>query len=390
MKVWIDQDLCTGDGLCEEIAPDVFTLLDDGLAYVKDGDKIFSEPGGAEARPSRPARRKPPSSPPRNAPASASSSRSEHPGAVSPSVAIVLPVRDGAELLEWSLPPLVRQAAELAATVVVVDDDSRDSTAMRAAALGAEVISGPGHGPYVARNRGWKACDADIVVFTDVRCRPDDGWLRRIVAAFDDPSVGLAGGRSEIEPGADLCRRLSVRLDPYGLEYHLEFHALPYLPTANLAVRAGVLRELDGFEEVRSGGDAALCWDAQKAGHGLRAIDDAVVVVRPRGRLRDVMRQYRRYGRSGWRLAQERTEARPPERLARTLAGCVTRCARSLRHPRRDDLAVDAAVLLVQVSHAVGVLGARVRDRRVVRPDDRARRLSEGTARCRPGSPGRL
>ena len=29
MKVWIDQDLCTGDGLCEEIAPDVFTLLDD-------------------------------------------------------------------------------------------------------------------------------------------------------------------------------------------------------------------------------------------------------------------------------------------------------------------------------------------------------------------------
>ena len=48
MKVWIDQDLCTGDGLCEEIAPDVFTLLDDGLAYVKEGEKVFSEPGGAE------------------------------------------------------------------------------------------------------------------------------------------------------------------------------------------------------------------------------------------------------------------------------------------------------------------------------------------------------
>src|SRR5204862_6306951 len=37
MKVWIDQDLCTGDGLCEEIAPAVFTLLDDGLAHVKEG-----------------------------------------------------------------------------------------------------------------------------------------------------------------------------------------------------------------------------------------------------------------------------------------------------------------------------------------------------------------
>jgi ferredoxin len=39
MNVWIDQDLCTGDGLCAEIAPDVFVLLDDGLAYVVDKDK---------------------------------------------------------------------------------------------------------------------------------------------------------------------------------------------------------------------------------------------------------------------------------------------------------------------------------------------------------------
>jgi ferredoxin len=48
MKVWIDQDLCTGDGLCEEICPSVFTLLDDGLAYVKDGDTVMNEPGGAQ------------------------------------------------------------------------------------------------------------------------------------------------------------------------------------------------------------------------------------------------------------------------------------------------------------------------------------------------------
>ena len=52
MKVWIDQDLCTGDGLCEEICPDVFTLLDDGLAYVKEGDKVYATakglPQGAE------------------------------------------------------------------------------------------------------------------------------------------------------------------------------------------------------------------------------------------------------------------------------------------------------------------------------------------------------
>ncbi len=48
MKVWIDQDLCTGDGLCEEIAPDVFVLLDDGLAYVRDGEKVYAVAEGNE------------------------------------------------------------------------------------------------------------------------------------------------------------------------------------------------------------------------------------------------------------------------------------------------------------------------------------------------------
>ena len=46
MKVWIDQDLCTGDGLCEEIAPDVFTLLDDGLAYVREGATVYATAKG--------------------------------------------------------------------------------------------------------------------------------------------------------------------------------------------------------------------------------------------------------------------------------------------------------------------------------------------------------
>lgn len=40
MKVWIDQDLCTGDGLCAEICPDIFFMSDDGLAYVKNVDEV--------------------------------------------------------------------------------------------------------------------------------------------------------------------------------------------------------------------------------------------------------------------------------------------------------------------------------------------------------------
>jgi ferredoxin len=40
VKVRIDQELCTGDGLCENIAPDVFTVLGDGLGYIIDGGDV--------------------------------------------------------------------------------------------------------------------------------------------------------------------------------------------------------------------------------------------------------------------------------------------------------------------------------------------------------------
>lgn len=64
-----------GDGLCVDMAPDVFVLLDDGLAYVKDGGRVLSDPGGADAMaPIPPASWISSLMPPRSVPASASSS----------------------------------------------------------------------------------------------------------------------------------------------------------------------------------------------------------------------------------------------------------------------------------------------------------------------------
>ncbi len=45
MQVWIDQDLCTGDGICEDLCPDVFVILEDGIAYVREGDLVMNDPG---------------------------------------------------------------------------------------------------------------------------------------------------------------------------------------------------------------------------------------------------------------------------------------------------------------------------------------------------------
>jgi ferredoxin len=47
MRVWIDQDLCTGDGLCIDHCPDVFVQLEDGIAYVAEDGSVLNDPGGS-------------------------------------------------------------------------------------------------------------------------------------------------------------------------------------------------------------------------------------------------------------------------------------------------------------------------------------------------------
>ncbi|MFG2605275.1 ferredoxin [Streptomyces sp. NPDC048514] len=49
LEVWIDQDLCTGDGICAQYAPEVFELDIDGLAYVKGADDVLLQDPGATA-----------------------------------------------------------------------------------------------------------------------------------------------------------------------------------------------------------------------------------------------------------------------------------------------------------------------------------------------------
>ena len=41
MRVWIEQHECVGNGVCEEVCPEVFWLDDGDIAYVLDGDRVL-------------------------------------------------------------------------------------------------------------------------------------------------------------------------------------------------------------------------------------------------------------------------------------------------------------------------------------------------------------
>ena len=239
-------------------------------------------------------------------------------------VTVVLPVRDAKTLLGPCLDAVLREAR--GARIVVVDDGSTDGSAELAAESGAEVLHRDAGGPYRARNAGWRSTDTELVVFTDVRCRPHRGWVRGLVRALEDPAVAVAGGDVVALPGRGPAQRYVAKWQPLAPDRGLSHPFLPFLPTCNIITRRSVLGAVDGFREIRSGGDLDFCWRVQLAGLGSIAYaEDAGVDWLPREKVREVYRQWYRYGAAKPALWQEYRQhglrVEPPLPWAKFLVG---------------------------------------------------------------------
>lgn len=245
-----------------------------------------------------------------------------------PAVAVVIPVHNAGGLLAdclRSITPQLRADDRL----VVVDDGSTDDGDALAAALGADVIRvGATAGPYAARNVGWRATSQDIVVFTDVRCRARPGWLEVTRTAFSDRSAALVCSDLDVTGERTVATRVMRHRQTFRAHHTSERHFfLPYFPTCNLAVRRSALEGVDGFADVRSGGDADFCWRVQLGGHGrLLAVDQVTMDWVARSHVSDLLDQWARYGRAQADLRQrfrgDGMDLRPPrlhERVGESL-----------------------------------------------------------------------
>lgn len=84
---------------------------------------------------------------------------------------------------------------------IVITHDGLSARAEEAIvrALGAPVRFVPiaaDVGYYEAKNRGFDATSADVVLFADADCIPDAAWLERMLAPFNDASTSAVAGRT--------------------------------------------------------------------------------------------------------------------------------------------------------------------------------------------------
>jgi glycosyltransferase involved in cell wall biosynthesis len=218
----------------------------------------------------------------------------------SPTVSVVLPVRNGAATIGEQLDALAAQDADVAFEVVVVDNLSDDGTA-EVARRWADRIPGlrivpatERAGINYARNVGARAATGELVLFCDADDVVDRGWVGAMAASS---GCDLLGGRIDAESlNSPAIAASRPPYEPDRLPVPHQF--LPFAVGANCGVRREVFDRVGGFDEayVRGGADVEFFWRAQLASYRLCFVPDAVVQYRYRGGLRPLARQFWRYG----------------------------------------------------------------------------------------------
>jgi glycosyltransferase involved in cell wall biosynthesis len=235
-----------------------------------------------------------------------------------PRISIVLPVHNEAGVIAATLERLLALDYPAARRqIVVVSDASTDGTdeiVTRFAGRGVELLRLPERrGKTGAENAARRRLRGEIVVNTDAAGRIHSAALRRLVAAFDDPTVGVASG-CDVSV-ADLEARANAGEEAYvGYEMwlrDLETHAGGIVGASGClyAIRAA-LHQRDVPEAMSR--DFAAALTAHRYGFRAVSVRGAVCVV-PRGvsPRQEYRRRVRTFTRGLVTLAHERALLNP-------------------------------------------------------------------------------
>jgi mycofactocin system glycosyltransferase len=235
-------------------------------------------------------------------------------------VTVVIPVHNEDVLRLNALISKLSAAHE----VLLIDDGS---TIPLADINGARVIRREvAGGPAAARNTAIDFVTSSITFFLDADTSlADDSWTK-LLAHFEDSSVGVVAPRIASEPGTTLLHRYEASESPLDLGSEpariRKNSRVSYVPTAALMIRTDLLREHRGFDEsLRYGEDVDLVWRLLEADVVCRYEPAVTVHHSPRASLLDAWKQRVSYGSAATPLDQRHRGAATPLRINRWSAG---------------------------------------------------------------------
>ena len=189
----------------------------------------------------------------------------------SPSLSIVIIGRNEGERLDRCLKSVLAiEAFGGASELIYVDSASTDGSNLRAAQFGAKTLSiGSAHPcAAVARNIGWRAAQAPIVLFLDGDTILDGKFLTSSIGEFSDHQVAVVfGNRREIDPSGSIFNRI---LD---LEWMVAPGPVEFCG-GDALMRRDVLERVGGYDErLIAGEEPELCRRIRALGYTIKHVN---------------------------------------------------------------------------------------------------------------------
>lgn len=222
-----------------------------------------------------------------------------------PRVSVIIPVRNRPEEIRACLDSLeeIDYPSEKL-EIIVVDDASTDHTPDVVSQYPVTLISLQSHKQAsYCRNLGAKSAGGEILAFIDSDCLADTFWLKELVPAFKDDSLGAVGGLIDSyfnNNGLDRYEKVksSLKIGSWFKRSREEEHFF-YVPSCNLLVKKEVFLKVGGFREtLHVGEDVDLCWRLQDRGHSVEYRPQGTVYHKHRSQLGPFCRRRFDYGTS--------------------------------------------------------------------------------------------
>ena len=158
---------------------------------------------------------------------------------------VIVPVYNGAAVIEGCLGSLDRQTLEPSDyEVIVVDDGSTDGTPqivegiITSARASIRFVQRPANaGPAAARNAGLREATTEVIAFTDADCEVAPDWLERALEVLASSDAVAVEGRTD------------PKGEPGTLTHQMRNPSGGLWMTCNMIYRRAALDDVGGFDE---------------------------------------------------------------------------------------------------------------------------------------------
>jgi mycofactocin system glycosyltransferase len=222
-----------------------------------------------------------------------------------PLISVIVPVRNREQEIAACLESLLRLRYPLEKLdLIVVDDASEDRTPEVVSRFPVRLISVQRRSrASFCRNLGAQHANGDILAFIDSDCLADTLWLRELVPAFREQSIGVVGGGVDSVSAAKALDRYEKVKSPLHMGPWLKRsegrEGFFYVPSCNLLTRKDLFAKLGGFRaDLDVGEDVDYCWRVQDTGYRVEYRPAGKIFHRHRNSLRSFGSRRFDYGTS--------------------------------------------------------------------------------------------